>query len=287
MQRARIGVIGGSGLYDMDGLTGVSTLEVDTPFGKPSDKIVLGALEGVMVAFLPRHGRGHRIGPSELPSRANIYALKSLGVEAIIAVNAVGSLKEEYRPGDIVLPDQLIDRTNGRQSSFFGDGLVAHVAFAEPFCSTLRRTLFKAAEETGVTAHHGGTLVVMEGPAFSTRAECNLHRSWGADLIGMTPLPEAKLAREAEICYATLACVTDYDCWRESCEPVTADMILAGLQRNVHNAKRIIRLAVSNLSSTAGCACSEALKCAIATDPVHVPAETKNKLRLLIGKYIK
>ena len=218
MAEARVGIIGGSGLYEMEGMSEVREVTLDTPFGEPSDSIVLGVLEGVKVAFLPRHGRGHRISPTRLPVKANIYALKTLGVGSIISVSAVGSLREELRPLDLVVPDQLIDRTRQRSSTFFDDGLVAHIGFADPFCPVLSGILHKVAQSSDAVAHRGGTYVVMEGPAFSTRAECDLYRSWGADIIGMTALPEAKLAREAEICYATLACVTDYDCWHEATE---------------------------------------------------------------------
>ncbi|MEW6034844.1 MAG: S-methyl-5'-thioadenosine phosphorylase [Chloroflexota bacterium] len=286
MREARVAVIGGSGLYQIEGLADVQEVEVDTPFGRPSDSLMLGTLEGVRVAFLPRHGRGHRISPSEVPSRANIYALKRLGVEMIISVSAVGSLREEFRPQDIVIPDQLIDRTRGRPSTFFGNGLVVHVGFAEPFCPTLRSLLYHSAREAGVTVHDGATWVVMEGPQFSTRAECALHRSWGAGLIGMTALPEAKLAREAEMCYASLACVTDYDCWHESCEVVSTEMILTNLQRNAENAKRIVRIALSHIPHSRECNCANALKGAIATAPEKVPAELKNRLAPLIGKYV-
>ncbi len=287
MEKARVAVIGGSGLYQIEGLTDIAEVNPETPFGKPSDSIILGTLGGVRTAFLPRHGRGHRLLPSEVPSRANMYALKSLGVEMVLAVSAVGSLKQEYIPQDVVIPDQLIDRTTGRQGTFFGKGLVAHVGFAEPFCPELRRVLFKAAQQNGVNAHHGGTWVVMEGPQFSTRAECNLHRSWGAGLIGMTALPEAKLAREAEICYASLACVTDYDCWHEECEVVSTEMILQNLKNNVTNAKRIIKSAMSLLPTERSCACADALKNSIATTPEAIPDELKRTLAPIIGKYVK
>ena len=287
MHETRIGVIGGSGLHKIEGLADVKEVNLDTPFGKPSDTLVLGTLQGVRIAFLPRHGRGHRILPSEVPSRANIYAMKSLGIEMIIAVSAVGSLKEDFRPQDVVIPDQLIDRTQGRPSTFFGNGLVAHVGFAEPFCPNLRKVLYRAAQQAGVTAHHGATWVVMEGPQFSTRAECSLHRSWGAGLIGMTALPEAKLAREAEICYASLACVTDYDCWRDDCATVSTEMILENLQKNVENAKHIIRTALSHLPDRRDCQCASALQDAIATAPDHIPSDLKIKLAPIIGKYVK
>ncbi|MFC1967055.1 S-methyl-5'-thioadenosine phosphorylase [Chloroflexota bacterium] len=287
MPEAKIGVIGGSGLYDIEGLEDVEEVAVETPFGKPSDSIVVGKLGGKGVAFLPRHGQGHRILPAEVPYRANIYALKSLGVEHIIGINSVGSLREEYEPGDMLVPDQLIDRTRMRESTFFGDGIVAHVPFADPFCPVLSDIVYRAGMEADAIMHMGGTYVVMEGPAFSTRAESNLYRFWGADLIGMTALPEAKLAREAEICYAVLACVTDYDCWREGHESVTAEMIIATLLKNVDAARRIIRLAVDNIPPARECGCAEALKTAIVTNPKTIPAAQKKKLELIIGKYIK
>jgi len=286
MPQAKIGVIGGTGLYDIEGLSDIEEADIDTPFGKPSDTITIGRLEGVRVAFLPRHGRGHRISPGELPVRANIYALKSLGVEHIIAVCSAGSFKQEIKPGDLVIPDQLIDRTRGRVSSFFGEGIVAHIAFAEPFCPTLCQVLYESAREAGTSVHPGGTLVVMEGPAFSTRAESRLHRSWGADLIGMTALPEAKLAREAEICYAIIGCATDYDSWWQPGKPVTIDIVLNTLSRNIDNAKKIIKLAVSRIPEKRTCACATALKTAIVTDPELIPAGQKQKLDLLIGKYL-
>lgn len=286
MHEARVAVIGGSGLYQIEGLTDVREVRPDTPFGKTSDAIILGTLQGVRIAFLPRHGIGHRLLPSEVPSRANIYALKTLGVEMIFAVSAVGSLKLEFRPQDVVIPDQLIDRTSGRPSTFFGDGIVAHVGFADPFCSNLRSTLYEAAKQVGVTVHNGATWVVMEGPQFSTKAECALHRSWGAGLIGMTALPEAKLAREAEICYAGLACVTDYDCWRDECEVVSTEMILDNLHKNVDNAKRILRTALAHLPQHRSCACQHALKNSIATAPDSIPALVKAKLAPIVGKYV-
>ncbi|MBI2851555.1 MAG: S-methyl-5'-thioadenosine phosphorylase [Chloroflexi bacterium] len=287
MPEAKIGVIGGSGLYEISGMTGVEEVSVSTPFGKPSDSIVTGKLEGVGIAFLPRHGRGHRIMPTELPSRANIYALKSLGVEHIIAINSAGSFKKEIKPGDLLIPDQLIDRTRGRQSTFFGGGVVAHVGFAEPFCRELSKILCESAKEAGADVHPKGTMVVMEGPAFSTRAESRLYRSWGADIIGMTALPEAKLAREAEICYASIGCVTDYDSWWEPGEPVTVEMILGTMRKNIDMSKQIIRLAVSRISDERHCACGRALETAIVTAPDKISAETRKKLELIIGKYVK
>jgi 5'-methylthioadenosine phosphorylase len=284
---ARIGVIGGTNLYQMEGLGNVEEAKISTPFGDPSDAITIGDLVGERVAFLPRHGKGHRISPTELPARANIYALKSLGVEWIISVSAVGSLKDEIHPLDILIPDQLIDRTRSRVNSFFGDGLVAHVGFADPFCPVLSNILYETAREARATVHNGGTYVVMEGPLFSTKAESFLYRSWGASAIGMTALPEAKLAREAEICYATLACITDYDCWHESSEPVTIDMVLSNLQRNAEMAKRILSSAVACIPAKRECQCATALQNSIITSPQLVPAPLKEKLRLLIGKYVE
>ena len=287
MPEARVAVIGGSGFYQMEGLTDVEEVRTEsTPFGQPSDAIVLGALDGVRVAFLPRHGRGHRILPSELPARANIYALKTLGVESIIAVSAVGSLRQEIEPLHLVVPDQLIDRTKGRPDTFFGQGLAAHIAFAEPFCPVLRDNLWRSAQEADAAVHNGGTCVVMEGPPFSTKAESNLYRSWGADLIGMTALPEAKLAREAEVCYATLACVTDYDCWHEAHESVTAEMIVSNLAKTVEVAQRTVRLALPRLPARRDCLCASALRDALITPPDMVPEETKRDLAPIIGRYI-
>jgi len=287
MPQAKIGVIGGTGLYQIEGLSDIEEVNIDTPFGKPSDTIIIGRLDGVGIAFLPRHGRGHRLSPTEVPSRANIYALKSLGVEHIISVNSVGSFKKELKPGDLVIPDQLIDRTRRRVSTFFGEGIVAHIPFAEPFCPVLSRILFEAAKETGASVHFKGTYVVMEGPAFSTRAESRLYRSWGADIIGMTALPEAKLAREAEICYASIAGVSDYDSWQEKGEPVTVDIIVATMRQNIDITKKIIKLAVARIPQKRGCPCASALKAAIITSANLIPTETRRKLNLLIGKYIK
>jgi 5'-methylthioadenosine phosphorylase len=287
MPQAKIGVIGGTGLYQIEGLTNIEEVNIDTPFGKPSDSIITGRLEGVGIAFLPRHGRGHRLSPTEVPYQANIYALKSLGVEHIISVNSVGSFKKELKPGDLVIPDQLIDRTRRRVSTFFGEGIVAHIPFAEPFCPDLSRILFAAAKEIGATVHPKGTYIAMEGPAFSTRAESRLYRSWGADIIGMTMLPEAKLAREAEICYASIACVSDYDSWQEEVEPVTAEMVMDIVHRYINTAKKIIKLAVARVPKKRDCECASALKTAIITDPKLIPPEQKKKLKLLIGKYLK
>jgi len=286
MPQAKIGVIGGTGLYDIEEMTDIEEVNIDTPFGKPSDSIIFGRLGGVGIAFLPRHGKGHRIMPTEVPSRANIYALKLLGVEHIIASNSCGSFKEELKPGDLVIPDQIIDRTRSRLSTFFGEGIAAHIPFAEPFCPTLSQILFKAAKEAGATVHSKGTFITMEGPAFSTRAESRLYRSWGADIIGMTVLPEAKLAREAEICYASIALVTDYDSWWERSEPVRVDVILKTMQQNVSTTKKIIKLAVSKIPQERDCECCSALKTAFVTAPELMPAEQKEKLRLLIGKYL-
>ena len=286
MPQARIGVIGGTGLYDIAGLTGIEELDITTPFGRPSGVITIGNLEGVSVAFLPRHGKGHSLLPGELPVRANIYALKSLGVERIIAVNSAGSFKEDVKPGDLLIPDQLIDRTRSRVDSFFGEGVVAHIAFAEPFCPVMRTILFESAASVGATVHPRGTYLVMEGSAFSTRAESRLYRSWGADIIGMTALPEAKLAREAEICYAVIGCVTDYDSWHESTEPVTIDMVISTQRRNVAAAREIIRLAVAGMPDKRDCECAHALGTAIVTPPELIPPQQKKRLKLIIGKYI-
>jgi len=286
MPEARIGVIGGSGLYGIEGMTNIEEVRPNTPFGEPSDAIIIGELEGRGIAFLPRHGRGHHISPSEIPSRANIYALKALGVEWIISVSAVGSLKEGIHPLDLVIPDQLIDRTKSRVNSFFSGGLVAHASFAEPFCPLLSNILYQAALDVGANVHQEGTYIVMEGPLFSTKAESNLYRSWGASIIGMTALPEAKLAREAEICYATLACITDYDTWHETEDSVTIDMALANLLRNADTAKRIIGLVASRIPEERECGCPEALKNAIITAPEKIPERMKKDLDLLIGKYI-
>jgi 5'-methylthioadenosine phosphorylase len=281
----RAAVIGGSGFYQMDGLTSVETLAPDTPYGPTSDALTIGTLDGRRVAFLPRHGVGHRLLPAEIPARANIWALKSLGVEFIISVSAVGSLREDIEPLHLVTPNQLIDRTRGRQSTFFGDGLVAHIAFADPFCETLRDIVTGATRETGAMLHNGGTYVVMEGPAFSTRAESDLYRTWGADIIGMTALPEAKLAREAEICFTVLACATDYDCWHETEEDVTAEMIVGNLLKNVETSRAAVRLALQRLPRERTCPCSTALRDAMITPLDIVPEDTKRRLSPIIGKY--
>jgi len=281
-----IGVIGGSGLYHMPGLTRIKEVRVTTPFGRPSDAYLVGELEGRRVAFLARHGRGHVFLPSEVNFRANIYGLKKLGVERIISVSAVGSLREDFRPLDMVIPSQFFDRTDGRTSTFFGGGLVAHIGFADPFCAVVQQTLEGACEASGVSHHRGGTYMCMEGPAFSTKAESNVYRAWGMDLIGMTNLQEAKLAREAEICYATLAMVTDYDCWHPGHDAVTVNQVIDYLNRNVENAQKIIRTAVRALPRDRTCSCSSALAHAIFTDRKKIPAATRKKLDLLVGKYL-
>ncbi len=282
----KIGVIGGSGLYEIAGMTNVEEVRPNTPFGEPSDAIIIGELDGRSIAFLPRHGRGHNISPTEIPSRANIYALKALGVEWVISVSAVGSLKEGIHPLDLVVPDQIIDRTKSRVNSFFDGGLVAHVSFAEPFCPTLSNILYHAALDVGANVHQEGTYIAMEGPLFSTKAESNLYRSWGASIIGMTALPEAKLAREAEICYAMLACITDYDTWHETEESVTIEMALANLMLNADKAKKIIGLVAARIPEKRECGCAQALENAIITAPEKIPVRIKEDLELLIGKYI-
>ena len=286
MQQVQIGIIGGSGLYSMPGLTDTKEVMLQTPFGDPSDSLVLGMLDGRRVAFLARHGRGHRLLPSELNFRANIYAMKQLGVERIISVSAVGSLKEEHKPTDFVVPDQFIDRTFLRTSTFFGDGVVAHVAFGDPICATVAETIASACDAENVAGKRGGTYVCMEGPQFSTRAESNLYRSWGADVIGMTNLQEAKLAREAEICYATMAMVTDYDCWRAGHDDVTVEQIVAVMHQNAANAAKVLRAAVRAVPAERTCACATAMQFAILTSPDAIPAATRAKLDLLIGKYL-
>jgi 5'-methylthioadenosine phosphorylase len=283
----QIGIIGGSGLYDMAELTGRDEQTLTTPFGDPSGPYVIGTLRGRRVAFLPRHGVGHRILPSELNFRANIYGFKLLGVERILSASAVGSLKEEYRPLDILVPDQFFDRTKGRISTFFGRGLVAHIAFAHPVCRDLSTIAGDSAEAVGAKVHRGGTYVNMEGPQFSTLAESTLYRAWGMDVIGMTNLQEAKLAREAEICYATLALVTDYDCWHPDHDSVTVDLIIGNLLQNAVTAQKTIAEAVSRLDGPRTCACKDALATAIITRPEHVPAQTKTALAPIIGKYMK
>ena len=286
MEKVKIGIIGGSGLYDMPDLTERTEVSVDTPFGSPSDDFIIGTLSGTRVAFLPRHGRGHRLMPSELNFRANIYAMKLLGVERILSVSAVGSLKEELAPLDIVLPDQFVDRTRGRISTFFGNGLVAHIAFGDPVCSDLLEQVHRSAHKAGIKTKKGGVYVCMEGPAFSTKAESMLYRGWGMDVIGMTNLQEAKLAREAEICYVTIALVTDYDCWHETHETVSADMIIANLQKNCQAAQAIIAETVKEFSFTRRCHCGEALKYSLITDKAAVPVETRRRLECIIEKYL-
>ena len=288
MTTAKIGIIGGSGLYQMPELQDVEEVRVETPFGDPSDAFIVGTLEGVRVAFLPRHGRGHRFTPSELPFRANIYALKLLGVERILSASAVGSLQERYAPLDMVIPDQFFDRTRARahESTFFGDGIVAHVTFAHPVCAELGDVLEEACKTAEVNVHRGGTYLCMEGPAFSTKAESHVYRSWNMDVIGMTNLQEAKLAREAEICYATLALVTDYDCWHEGHDAVTVEAVIEYLNKNVRNAQLIMRAAVKRLGALPrGCGCGSALKNAIFTAPDLWPEATTKKLAAIIKKY--
>jgi 5'-methylthioadenosine phosphorylase len=288
MEKVRTGIIGGSGLYQMPELTNVEEINFDTPFGSPSDAFILGTLEGERVAFLPRHGRGHRLTPTEVPFRANIYGMKLLGVEQILSASAVGSLQEQYAPLDMVIPDQFFDRTRARarESTFFGDGIVAHVAFAHPVCDEVGNVLESSCKNVEVKVHRRGTYLCMEGPAFSTVAESNVYRSWGMDVIGMTNLQEAKLAREAEICYATLALVTDYDCWHPGHDAVTVDTVIEYLNKNVRNAQLIMKDAVKRLSGRQRtCKCSSALKNAIFTAPDLWPAETRKRLDAIIGKY--
>jgi 5'-methylthioadenosine phosphorylase len=290
MAETRIGIIGGSGLYKMDALKNIEEVQVQTPFGSPSDALIVGTLEGTRVAFLARHGRNHTLLPSELPFRANIYAMKQLGVEYLISASAVGSLKEEVKPLDLVVPDQFIDRTKNRVSTFFGEGIVAHIAFGDPICKNLAGVVADAIASLNlpdVTLHRSGTYVCMEGPAFSTKAESNLYRSWGATVIGMTNLPEAKLAREAEIAYATLALATDYDCWHPDHDNVTVDMVIANLQRNAVNAQKVIQETVRRLSENPPPSdAHSALKYAILTNLEKAPAVTKEKLGLLLKKYM-
>jgi len=282
MQRqASVGVIGGSGLYSMEGLRSVREFRVRTPFGSPSDAIVVGTIDGIRVAFLSRHGRGHRLNPTEINYRANIYALKSLGVSRVISVSAVGSMKESIKPGDVVIPDQFIDLTKRRPSTFFEGGIVAHVAFGDPVCGGLTRALVATATGLGATVHDGGVYVCMEGPQFSTKGESRLYRQWGVDVIGMTNMPEAKLAREAELCYATMALATDYDCWHETEEDVTVEAILATLHRNVELAKRILREIIPSIDGADGCSCQHALDHAIITAQKGPSTAVKKKLELL------
>jgi 5'-methylthioadenosine phosphorylase len=286
-ERAEIGIIGGTGLYQMDGFTDVREVEVETPFGSPSDRLLLGQLEGRTVVFLPRHGRGHRILPHELNFQANVFAMKTLGVEFLLSVSAVGSLKERYAPLEMVVPDQFIDRTQQRRSTFFGRGLVAHVAFAHPFCRVLSRIMAEGCVDAGAVHHVGGTYVCIEGPHFSTLAESELYRSWGADVVGMTNLQEAKLAREAEICYATLAMVTDYDCWHPDHDAVTAESVMAVLGRNVATARAVLRAAVRRLPLPRHCECATALKNAFITPAELVPEALKRELAPIVGRYMR
>ena len=286
MQQAEIGIIGGSGLYSMPGFSDVHESEISTPFGAPSDPYVLGKLEGRKVAFLARHGRGHRILPTELNFRANIYGMKQLGVERILSLSAVGSLKEEHKPTDFVIPDQFFDRTWHRVSTFFGEGVVAHVSFADPVCGELGKVLKGACDGAKVVSKFGGTYLCMEGPQFSTKAESNIYRSWGMDVIGMTNLQEAKLAREAEICYATVAMVTDYDCWHPHHDSVTVEQIIAVLNKNASNACEVVRHAVAAMPQARGCKCGSALQHALLTQPDKIPAATRKKLALFLDKYL-
>ena len=286
MDEVRIGIIGGSGLYEIDGLVEIETFSPDTPYGKPSAPIVIGMFNGEKIAFLPRHGLGHSLSPSEIPVRANIYAFKLLGVERLVSVSAVGSLRETIQPLDMVIPDQLIDRTKSRVTTFFDSGIVAHISFAEPFCEDLRSYIKAATSRSNARFHDGGTYVVIEGPQFSTKAESLLYRDWGCDIIGMTALPEAKLAREAEMCYAVLACSTDYDCWHESEDIVTVDMVISNLLRNIEVSKSVIADFVSNIPDVRSCNCSNALENAIITNPAFITGETKDRLSLLINRYI-
>ena len=283
----KIGIIGGSGLYDIDGITRIEKIRIETPFGNPSDEFISGNLEGKEIVFLPRHGMGHKILPSELNYRANIYAMKKLGVERIISVSAVGSLKEEVKPQDFVLADQFVDRTNqARKTTFFGQGVVAHIGFAEPVCPVLSETLFEAAKGLGLTIHPKGTYLNMEGPAFSTRAESKLYKSWGMDVIGMTNMPEARLAREAEICYVSLAMVTDYDCWYAKEETVSVDLIIQNMRKNIQNAKKLIKSAITRIPQKRDCLCAQALKDAIITQVKEIPGEVRKNLDIIIGRYV-
>jgi len=281
----KVGIIGGSGLYQIDSLKNIKETAVETPFGDPSDNFIIGNLGGVEVAFLARHKRGHTILPTELNYRANIYAMKKLGVEQLISISAVGSFKKELKPLDIVLPDQFMDRTNqARKTTFFGQGVVAHISFADPVCDELRKTIYEAGKILGITIHDKGTYINMEGPAFSTRAESHLYKSWGMDIIGMTNMPEARLAREAEICFATIAMVTDYDCWCE--EEVNIEMVIGNLLKNVETVKKLIKEVVPQLSKKRKCKCQDALKYAIVTDKKLIPDNTKEKLNIIMGKYL-
>lgn len=287
MQEAEIGVIGGSGLYQMEGLEGIEEVKIETPFGDPSDSFIVGRLMGRRVAFLSRHRRGHAIQPSDINFRANIYGMKKLGVNRIISVSAVGSMKENIHPEEIVIPDQFYDNTKRRISTFFGDGIVAHVSLADPVCNNLAGTLYQSAVKVGAKVHNGGVYICIEGPQFSSRGESYIYKSWGVDIIGMTNVTEAKLAREAELCYSTIALVTDYDCWHHEEEAVTTDAIIAILGKNVDTSKKIIKQAVSTISTDSECSCRHALKDSIITSRDGIPAETRERLGLIIGKYIK
>lgn len=287
MKQMTIGVIGGSGLYEIEGLEEIEEVRLETPFGEPSDAFITGMLGDVKMVFLPRHGRGHRFLPSEVPYRANIYGMKKLGVQRIISVSAVGSMKEEIVPGHIVIPDQFFDRTQGkRASSFFGNGIAGHVQFADPVCPELCAALVEAGRRAGATVHKGGTYICIEGPNFSTRAESTIYRSWGVDIIGMTNIPEARLAREAEICYGTVALATDYDCWHDGHDDVTVEAVLAIIKQNVAMARNIIKEAVTTLAADAACSCGDSLKFATMTDPAVIPEQTRKDLDLLLGKYL-
>jgi 5'-methylthioadenosine phosphorylase len=288
MERVTLGVIGGSGVYNIEALQDVKEVRVKTPFGDPSDAIVIGTLSGVRVAFLPRHGRGHRIMPSELNARANIYALKSLGAQYVVSISACGSMREDYAPRHIVIPDQIFDRTKGRPSTFFGEGLVAHISFDEPYCADLSDLVYQAASKTGATVHKGGTFIVIEGPQFSTKAESRIYRQWGVDIIGMTALPEAKLAREAELCYACMAHVTDYDVWHETEEPVTVAMLIDNLMANAEVTKEALGYLAPMIAEKRdwSCECSSALGTAIITQRDLIPQDVKDRLGLIVGKYL-
>ena len=282
-----IGVIGGSGLYQIENLSNIKSIKVETPFGEPSDDLVSGRIGDVKLVFLPRHGRGHTIMPSEINYRANIYAMKKLGVQSIISVSAVGSMKEGIAPGDVVIPLQFIDYTKKRVSTFFGDGIVAHASMADPVCPLLSDALYKSAKESGATVHIGGTYICIEGPQFSSRAESNIYRKWGVDIIGMTNMPEAKLAREAEICYSTLALSTDYDCWHEDHKNVTVEDVITILNQNVELSKKVIQTVISKIPQSFDCSCKSSLKNAIITSRDSISEEAKNRLDLIIGKYFK
>ena len=285
---SRIGIIGGSGLYKIEGMQVIRQVSLKTPFGKPSDKFTIGKLEAKEVVFLPRHGVGHRISPSQINYRANIFAMKKLGVERIISVTACGSLKEEMKPLDFVVVDQFVDRTNhGRDMTFFDRGIVSHIVFSHPVCAEICSQIYAAGESLNLTMHKSGTYINMEGPQFSTLAESKLYRSWGMDIIGMTNMAEARLCREAEICYSTLACITDYDCWYPDHESVTLEMVMSNLQKNVDNAKKIIRKVIKELNPRRGCSCGSALEFAIVTDKKLIPPKVKKDLKIIIGKYVK